>query len=200
MTATVRTIEPTQITTREAVHWTKSYSDYPASLWNLNYYFRGPGTGFDALWATEVTADGDDFDILVPADTTDNVTVAGLYTWQAWVTEDADTDNVIMVGSGRTKIVIGFDPASVTTVETRTPAKIMLDTIDAALLAFNGENVQEYEITTPAGSRRVKRGDQDKLREDRKYWATIVTNEYARENARNGKPVMTNIQMRVYDE
>jgi hypothetical protein len=96
--------------------------------------------------------------------------------------------------------VIGFDPASVTTVETRTPAKIMLDTIDAALLAFNGENVQEYEITTPAGSRRVKRGDQDKLREDRKYWATIVTNEYARENARNGKPVMTNIQMRVYDE
>lgn len=200
MTATVRTTEPTTITTREEVHWTKSFDDYPATLWQLDYYFRGPGIGFNAAWATEITADGDDFDIVVPASKTDNVTEAGVYIWQAWLTEIADSTNKIKIGEGRTKIVIGFDPASVATVETRSKAKIMLDTIDAALLAFATSDVTEYEISTPAGSRRVKRSDKTQLTSERKYWAGIVTNEIARERARNGQPLMRTVEMRVYDE
>ena len=76
----------------------------------------------------------------------------------------------------------------------------MLDTIDAALLAFATSDVQEYEITTPAGGRRVRRSDKTELTSQRKYWAGIVENELARERARNGKPLMQTIQMRVYDE
>lgn len=200
MTATVRTIEPTQITTYEEVSWTKSIPDYPASLWQLNYYFRGPGVGFNAAWGTEVTADGDVFEITVPATKTDDITVAGWYRWQAWLTEIADTTNKILIGEGRTKVVLRFDPASTATIETRTAAKIMLDTIDAALLAFATSDVSEYEISTPAGSRRVKRGDKAQLMEQRKYWASIVTNEIARENAKNGRPLMSSVKMRVYDE
>ena len=199
MTATVRKTEPTTITTREEVHWTKCYPDYPASEWQLNYYFRGPGVGFNAAWATEVAADGDDFDIVVPASKTDDMTVAGDYVWQAWLTEIADSTNKIKIGEGRVKIVLGFDPASTATVETRTKAKIMLDTIDAALLAFATSDVVEYEIQTPAGSRRVKRSDKATLTAERKYWAAIVTNETAREDARNGKPLMKNILMKVHD-
>lgn len=202
MTATVRTIEPTQITTREEVHWTKSYADYPATLWQLNYYFRSNlGAGFNLVWATEVTADGDDFDILMPAAKIDTeITVGGWYTWQAVLVEIADTTNKINIAQGRTKIIIGFDPASTAAFETRTKAKIMLDTIDAALLAFATSDVTEYELSTPSGSRRVKRSDKTQLTEQRKYWAAIVTNEIARENARNGRPLMPSIQMRVYDD
>ena len=144
MTATVRPIEPTQITTREEVHWTKSYADYPATLWQLNYYFRGPAlvTGFNAAWATEVTADGDDFDIVVPASKTDDMTVAGWYTWQAWLTEIADSTNKIKIGEGHTRVTLGFDPADLT-LETRTPNEIALDSVNAAMHAFATSDVSE---------------------------------------------------------
>lgn len=201
MTATVRTTEPTTITTREEVHWRKSFCDYPATLWQLNYYFRSNlGVGFNAAWATEVTADGDDFDIVVPASKTDDMTVAGDYVWQAWLTEIADATNKIKIGEGRTRVEIGFDPASTAAVETRSKAKIMLDSIDAALTAFASSDVLEYEISTPAGSRRIKRSDKSTLTSERKYWAGIVTNEIARERARNGLPLMQSIQMVVHDE
>ncbi len=200
MTATVRETEPTMITTREEVHWTKCYPDYSATLWQLNYYFRGPGVGFNAAWATEVTADGDDFDIVVPASKTDDMTVAGDYVWQAWLTEIADSTNKFMIGQGRVKVVLGFDPTSTATVETRSKAKIMLDTIDAALLAFATSDVMEYEIATPAGSHKVKRSDKATLTSERKYWAGIVTNEIAREGAKNGRPLMQSIKMVVHDE
>jgi hypothetical protein len=197
MSATVRNVEPTKITTGEEVHWTRSHSDYPATLWTLAYYFRGPGvgstpgTGFNAA----ATADGDNFDIVVPAATTDDITIAGQYTWQAWVTEIADATNKVMVGSGRTKVTLGFTSADLTE-DTRTAAKIMLDSIDAALLTFNTSDVQEYEITTPAGSRRVKRGDKQSLIDQRKYWASIVSNENYKEKSRNGGSFGTQIDVR----
>ena len=200
MTATVRQTEPTTITTREELHWQKWYCDHPASEWQLNYYFRGPGTGFNAAWGVEVTADDDTFDLVVPATKTAGVTVAGEYVWQAWLTEIADTTNKIKIGEGRVRVTLGFDPESVTTVETRSKAKIMLDTIDAALLAFATSDVTEYEIETPAGRRKVRRSDKTTLTSERKYWAGIVTNEIARERARNGKPLMPSIKMVVYDE
>ncbi len=196
---TTRTTEPTQITTREEVSWTRSFCDYPASLWHLDYYFRGPGTGFNAAWGTEVTADGDDFAITVAGSKTDDMTVAGTYTWQAWVTEIADSTNKKMIASGPTKVILGFDSADLTT-DTRTDAEIMLDAIDAALLAFASSDIQEYEISTPAGAHKVKRSDKQQLLEQRKYWATIVANEKARERARNGGSLMPAIHMRVYDE
>jgi len=200
MTAPVRTIEPTQITTYEEVSWTRAYADYPASLWQLNYYFRGPGVGFNAEWGVEVTADGDTFAITVPASKTDDVTVAGVYKWQAWLTEAADSTNKILIGEGRTRIIKRFDPTSTAAVETRSAAKIALDTIDAALLAFATSDTIEEEITTPAGSRRVKRSDKSELMSQRKYWATIVAQEAAKERVAAGGSLMTTFGVRFNDE
>jgi hypothetical protein len=198
---TVRTTEPTTITTREEIHWTKSFSGYSATLWQLNYYFRSNlGVGFDAVWATEVTADGDGFDIVVAASKTDDMLVAGEYVWQAWLTEIADSTNKVKVGQGRVNVVLGFNPSLTAAIETRTKAKIMLDSIDAALLAFSSSDVVEYEISTPAGSRRVKRSDKTSLMKDRLYWATVVTNEIARERSRNGGAWMQSVKVRVHDE
>ena len=200
MTATVRTIEPTQITTFEEVTWTKSYADYPATLWQLNYYFRGPGIGFNAAWGTEVTADDDDFAITVPASKTDNVTVAGIYHWQAWLTEIADSTNKILIGEGRTKITTRFDPDTTAAVEMRTPNEIALDTINAALYAFATSDVLKYTISTPAGTRTVERTDKTQLLKMRDTFATLVANERARERSRKGGPVMQSVQIVMRDE
>lgn len=202
MTATVRTIEPTQITTREEIHWRKSYDDYPANLWQLNYYFRSNlGVGFTAAWGTEVTAyQTTDFDIVVPASKTDDMTVAGWYIWQAWLTEIADTTNKIKIGEGRVKVVLGFDPTSTAAFETRTENEIALTSVKAALLAFATSDILEYEISTPAGSQRVKRSDKTELMKMRDMYATLVANERARERSRNGKAIMQSVQVRMSDD
>lgn len=200
MTAT-RTIEPTRFTTNGTIEWTRSFCDYPADEWTLQYRFRsnvGEGFNIDA----EQNADNPEkFDVTIdPADTED-VEVAGTYTWEAWVTNIADpTITKLAVSPGRTVIEIGYDADDTDARETRSQAKIMLDTIDAALLAFATSDVQEYEISTPSGTRRVKRSEKDQLLSQRKYWAGIVTNEIAREGAVNGKPLMSSIKMRVYDQ
>lgn len=196
MTATVRTIEPTQITTREEIHWTRTYADYPATLWTLQYRFRGPGIGFNAA----ATADGDDFDIVVPAATTDNVTEAGWFTWQAWLTEIADSTNKILIGQGRTRIVIGFDPDHLGAVETRSANEVILDAIKAAISGQASEKVLEYEITTPAGSRKVKRMSMKELLDAQTYYAKLVAGERSRERIRNGGSLMTGFAVRFYDE
>ena len=195
----MRTIEPTRITTNDTVEWTRTFSDYPADEWTLQYRYRGPGEGFniDATQNADVPAK---FDVVIdPADTED-VDTAGTYTWEAWVTNIADnTIQKLAIPAGCVQIFLGFEADETAAVETRSKAKIMLDAIDAALLAFATSDIVEYEITTPAGNRRVKRSDKTALISERKYWAGIVTNEIAREGAKNGKPLMNNIYMKVYD-
>jgi len=197
---TTRTIEPTRITTNDTIEWTRTFADYPADEWTLQYRFRGPGEGFN-IDATQNADDARKFDVVIdPADTED-VDTAGTYRWEAWVTNIADnTIQKLAVPAGWVQISLGFESDSTDPVETRSKAKIMLDAIDAALLAFSNSDVLEYTITTPAGSRSVRRSDKTMLTSERKYWATIVTNEIAREGARNGKPLMQSIKMRVYDE
>lgn len=197
---TTRKIEPTQITTGDTTEWTRTFCDFPADEWTLQYRYRGPGEGFN-IDADQNADDPKKFDVVIdPADTED-VDTAGVYIWEAWVTNIADnTITKLAVPAGRVTITLGFDADSTDTLETRSKAKIMLDSIDAALLAFATSDVQEYEISTPAGSRRVRRSDKTELTSQRKYWAGIVENELARERARNGKPLMQSIQMRVYDE
>lgn len=197
---TTRTIEPTRITAGDTIEWTRNFCDYPADEWTLQYRFRGPGEGFN-IDADQNADNPAKFDVVIdPADTED-VDTAGSYKWEAWVTNIADsTITKLAVPAGYVQISLGFDSDTTDTIETRSPAKIMLDTIDAAMLAFATSDVVEYEITTPAGSRRVKRSDKSQLISERKYWAGIVTNEIAREGARNGKPLMSSINMVMYDE
>lgn len=174
----MRTTEPTQITTRETVEWTKSYADYPASEWTLAYYFRGPGVGFNAAGI----ADGDDFTITVTSAQTEVVDVAGKYKWEAWATNIADTSIKKSVGVGFTNIVLGLDPDSPAAVDLRSTAQQIVDAIDTALLTSAGD-VIEYEISTAAGTNKVKRSRTDAIA-IRKEYAAIVARENAAERAR----------------
>lgn len=177
----MRTIEPTVIVKGERIEWTRSFGDYPATEFSLQYRFRGNGPGVNV----NATVDGIDF--VAELSATDSATLAvERYKWQAWITEIADTANTFIAAEGFVNVQAGFAEGSLAAVDLRSPAKIMLDTIDAALAAFATSDVQEYEITTPAGGRRVKRSDKAQLTSQREYWAGIVSRENDAERVRNG--------------
>lgn len=188
----MRTTEPTEIIKGDRIEWTKTLDDYPASEWTLKYRFRNTGTGVNVT----CTADGDDHLAVMLATESDNFTVLGPAKWQAWIEEIADATNTRVIAQGDVMIKQGFVEAT-TAVETRSAAKIQLDALDAAISAFNTSNVQEYEIATPAGSRRVKRSDMTTLLSQRKYWAGIVRRENALENMKNGKRWGTTVRARM---
>lgn len=165
--------EPAQVIQGERVEWTRDFcGDYPTTLWTAVYKFRGTGTGLDVA-ATIDTDNGTLFNAVLTAAQTAAMAV-GKWKWWAYVTEIANGANVLNVDSGSFMVLQGA-PVSTAAIEARTAAEIQLATIDAALLASTGEII-EYEISTPAGSRRVKKSRTD-LIALRKYWASMVARE-----------------------
>lgn len=69
---------PLTLTAGDRWTWTDSLSDYPATLWTLTYYFRGP----TALAAAVGVASGADHAMTVAAATTVALK-PGVYSWQA---------------------------------------------------------------------------------------------------------------------
>lgn len=192
---TMRTTEPTRITTGEKVEWRREFCGYPATEWTLLYRFRGPGTGVDLSCGPDETVPEAFLATLLPVDTL-VFDVAGNYRWNAIATNIADTNNVVVVGTGFTQVILGLSD-STDAIETRSIAKQIVDAIDAALLR-SSDAVIEYEEATPAGSHRVKRSREDAMK-TRSHYAAIVAMEMANERGRNGKPVMGSIKMRVFE-
>lgn len=189
-----RETEPTQITKGERIEWTREFADYPASQYTLKYLFRGPGYGFNVT----ATASGDAFVAVLNGTIMASVKDFGDYAWQAWLTETATPANTWVIDSGTIRVLEGFTTGSTKVYDGRSTAKQMLDSIDAALLAAAGSDIIEYEYSTPAGSRKVKR--RQDLLELRKYYAKIYANEQYRERARKGKGFGTQVLIRGYDE
>jgi hypothetical protein len=182
MTLAIPTTEPSRITQGERVNWTRSFSEWSAALYTLQYRFRGPSTGFNI----NATADGIDFAAEIPAATTATMSTAngGKWKWDAYVTEIANALNVEHVCSGYVYVYPGVAAGNTAAVDNRSAAEIQLAAIDAALAGDAGMIV-EYEQSTPAGSVRVKKA-RTTLLDERKYWAGIV----AREKGGNGITLM----------
>jgi hypothetical protein len=191
----MRKIEPTIITQGERIEWTRSFCDYSADLYTLEYRFRGVGPGFNVT----ATADGDAF---LAAVTTVNSAACsiGRYEWQAWLTEIADATNTFNAASGRVSVKRGFATASTGNVELRSDAKIALDAINAAISNKATNDQMEYEITTPAGSRKIRRVPMVDLLAARKTYAEIVAKENAAERIRNGGKFGKQIAVRMTDQ
>jgi hypothetical protein len=191
-----RTTEPTQITQGERVAWTKTLDDYSAALYTLVYRFRGAdGPGFNVT----ATADGTDFLAVVTAAVSAEAK-PGVHHWQAWLTEIADSTNTFIVGDGQTNVKRGFASDTTAAVDLRSPAKIALDAVNAAISGQATANIQEYEIATPAGSRKIKRCSMADLLAARKEYAAIVSSENIRERMKKGGPFAQRIGIRVWDE
>jgi hypothetical protein len=194
MSITIRTNEPTALTQGERIIWTKTFDDYSAEDYTLEYRFRsqaGPGFNVTAV------ANGSDFDAEITAAMTADK-AAGSYSWQAWLAEIGAVTNTFIAATGEMTLKPGFSSDAKAAIDLRTPAKITLDAIDAALLAAGTSDIVEYELTTPSGSRRVKR--RSDLLEMRKEFARIVANEIARERVRNGGSFGQRVEVRMYDE
>jgi hypothetical protein len=192
-TEPVRAIEPTRITQGEDIDWKRSFCDYPATEWTLQYRFRGPGTGFN----TDATADGEDFAVSVSSTNTAAMSI-GKYLWQAWATNIADTTVTRKIAEGTVTVERGFSAASVGTIDLRSTAKQILDAIEATLLNTATSDQLSYEITTPAGTRKVSKMGRVELLAMRKEYAGIVARENAAERVRNGgkfgKTVVINVR------
>jgi hypothetical protein len=184
----MRMTEPSAIVKGERIEWTKTYTDFSAEDYDLQYRFRGngPGVNVDAI------TDGTDFVAEVTAAQSTTLT-AGKYRWQAWLTEIGNTTNTFIVGEGVVTVKTGFTEASTAAIDMRTPEKIALDAINAALANAATSDQLEYEVTTPAGSRRIKRMSRSELIELQKHYAAIVSRQNLAERLKNGgkfgKPV-----------
>lgn len=196
----MREIEPSSIITGETLEWRKSYDAFPASLWHLNYYFRGPGVGINAAWGTEIAADGDSFVITVPTTKTDDFTVAGRYKWEAWVTEIADATNKQLVGSGFVNVSLMLNQSSTGAVELRSAAKIAYDAITAALAGAATNDQLKYQVSTPSGSHMVERIERTQLISLQKHFATIVRRENLLARIKKGGGFATPIKITMREQ
>lgn len=196
MSTTTRTTEPTQLRQGERIAWTRSYDDYSAADYDLEYRFRtDAGNGFNVT----AVADGADFDAEITA-AVSLAAKAGNYTWQAWLTEQATATNTFCVGEGRMTLSRGFASGNKAAIDLRSAAKIALDAINAAIAEKASADQLEYEITTPAGSRKVKRMSMKDLLDAQRHYATIVSQELARERAKQGKSVIQQAVVVMYDD
>jgi hypothetical protein len=190
----MRETEPTTITQGEQIEWTRAFCEHSATEWTLQYRFRGGGTGLNL----NATADGEPFTAEITA-VQSAALASGKWKWQAWATNIADPTVIEVLDSGDLAVERGF-ATSTASVDLRSDAKIMLDTLDAALLASGSADVVEYEITTPAGGRRIKRQSRTDVLAIRKYYAGIVARELAAERTKRGGRLGKTYQARMYDK
>lgn len=192
----MREIEPTVIVKGERIEWKKSFDDYSAAEYSLEYRFRGAGIGIDV----NATADGRDFVCVIPKTLSDDFSTPGKYRWQAWLTKIADSENTFVVGEGIVTVKAGFDTSSPAAVELRSTAKQIVDALEAALLSSASREQMEYEIETPAGRRRVKYMSRTEQREWLQYYKKIVARENAAERVRNGGKFGTQVKIRMREQ
>jgi hypothetical protein len=170
------TREPAELIAGDRWVWKRTDlgSDYPPALYALKYALRGEGTDGGEI---EITASesGSDYVVEVPAATTATYP-AGRYRWQAYIVRSADSERATLA-SGILTVVPNRDTES---EDPRSHARIMLDSIEAALEAFATDTVKSYTITTGNGSRSVTKKDTDELIKLRNQYRGEVADEEAR--------------------
>ena len=167
----VPTTEPAEVTAGDTIKWKKSLSDYPASAgWTLSYVLINSTNKI----AMTSTADGDDHLVSV-APAVSGAYTAGLYDWQAHVSDGTDRYSV---GIGTTTVLP--DISAVPTYDGRSYVKKALDAIEATLLKKATKDQQA--MIMPYGGRRIDRYPI----EDLLKWRDRLKAEYAQE-LRNDK-------------
>lgn len=173
MSAPIPSIEPSEIFSGDTIAWTKDLSDYPADVWTLNYYFRGPHH-FTVLAAAAQRT----FAITISA-TTSATYPKGTYDWIAFASSGSSR---YQVGSG--SMVIKENPATaVVNYETRSQAKQILDALMATQLQNAGRGEMQYRVEA-AGRLHVFYTHADLITAIEKWKAIVQQEEDAKKIAR----------------
>lgn len=171
----MRNSVPSKFAVGESLSWEKSFSLYPASVWSLTYYFRGAGTGFDAV----ASADGTDFLIVVAASVTAEMS-PGRYSFQAFV---ASGGKRVQVDAGDVTVIRDLAAlAADDSFDNRSQVKKTLDAIDALIEGKASLDQLEYEI----GNRKLRRYEMRDLLALRDKYAKLYAAELRAENAAKG--------------
>lgn len=183
---------PKYITKGASIKWRRCFVGHSPAEFTLEYRFRGPGPGINVT----ATADGDAFAAEITS-AASNTLAKGRYQWQAWLTEIANPSKKYLAARGETVVEQGFDSGDTGDVDLRTTAKKIVDALEAALLNSASREQLEYEISTPAGTRRIKFMTRREQQEFLKFYKEIVARERAAERIRNGGKFGTQVLINV---
>jgi hypothetical protein len=125
MTISIPSNEPAEIRIGDTWQWGREdLADFPAPTWTLTYYFRNATHYFDVVAA----AAGSNHAVTVAKATT-ATRVAGAYSWIAVATSATERREV-----DRGSITLLPDFAAAAVLDSRTFARKLLDSVEAALL------------------------------------------------------------------
>ena len=186
MTATIPSVEPEQFTAGDTVQWYRNVSDYPPDDgWALTYAFVSNAGLFPATGA-----DNGDGRYLVTLDAATTATIlAATYGWTGAVTMGTDRHTI---GVGTT-VVLPDLLATAAPMDTRTPARRILDSITATIEGTATTDQASYSIDGVSISR-IPIPDLMSLRD--RYAAIVARQEYA-ERLRKGLGSAQNIMVRL---
>lgn len=167
MATSLPTAPPSSARAGDTWSWRVSLPAYPAPTWVLSYILYSP----TAKLTITATAEGDGHLIAVAPTTSDDY-VAGRYDWIASVTSGGARYEV---DSGVIQILPNIAAITSGGYDGRSPARIILDAIDAAL-ANRASGDQVDLIRTQLGERMTQR-DPVALLKWRQHYAAIVAAE-----------------------
>lgn len=135
--ADIPTVPPTTITAGNSIAWTITLDDYPADdSWVLSYVLLNSTTKITIT----SSADGADHAVSVAAVTTASYTV-GEYQFAAFVTDGTDR---YTVDEGIIEILADYE--IVTTLDTRSHVKKVLDALESLMEGKAAKDVVAYSI------------------------------------------------------
>lgn len=123
MSTPIPTFEPLSFNSGDTLSWTKSFPDYPSSLWTLKYYFVNATVGN----VTTATSSGSDYAITL-ANSVTTLFPTGKLNWSAVVTNGTETHTL---AQGVMDVLINL--AIQGTYDARSFVRKMYDLLSAAV-------------------------------------------------------------------
>lgn len=171
--STVPTVEPDLLVNKTNWRWDRDITDFGADLYTLKYYLVQQTSSSPHKITLLASANGTLFEIDFDAgDSLNNLTTLqlGNYSWQAFLTEIADTDNVQFAAKGLFEIVERYDTGS---ADPRSFAEQMRDSIKAFITGT--ANIQDK--TKTINDRAIEKIPIDELQDWLERYEAIIEGE-----------------------
>jgi hypothetical protein len=177
---------PAALVAGDSVSWKKSFSDYPAPTWVISYAL----VKADKQLTITGTADGTAHLVEVAATVT-AAYPAGLYAFQEYVTKAATSERY-KTGEGEINILPDYAQASAKSLETRSFAKQVVDTLEPIILGKVAKDTINYAI---AGRSLTSMSISD-INQTYLLYLGIYKNEQRREKRKRGKRTGQRVKIR----
>ena len=183
--------EPTTIRAKTTIKWTRSAFSYSAENgYVLRYEFRSSVGGFNV----DASGSGTTHTVSQTSNQTANY-VAGDYRWELYALKGSDLNNPderSFIDEGFVTVLANTSAASAH--DFRSQVKKILDAIETMITGKASRDVEEYEISTGDGSRKLKHIALPELIELRATYSTLYKQELLRGGHRKSiiKPKFNN--------